>query len=347
MDRSASAGSPEDLSIIIPHYDGLDQLQACLDSLLASDASSAEVIVVDNASLDHCADRLALLYPQVTFVRSPVNTGCAGAWNEGARHARRRFLLFLNDDIRVPDTWVGSLVSALTTERVGCVCAVAFFEDRPDILNHAGGICDFLGFGENRAIGKPAATGLKEELPVFYAVATTLATRRDVWERVGGFDSCYFIYAEDLDWSWRVRLAGYEVRVEEAAIHYHRWGGSHIDLERMVFLMERNQLRNLLKNYAAGTLLLLTPIFLVVKSLRLLWLRLRAPPLARATLRAWGWNVRNLRDTWRVRRGVQALRRVGDREVMRYMVFESLEVAHGLGLRTHPLASGLGAGGDR
>lgn len=346
MDDPRSTGSPPDLSIIIPHYDGLEQLQTCLDSLLASDAASAEIIVVDNASLDQCADRLAPKYPQVAFVRSPVNTGCAGAWNEGARHATGRHLLFMNDDIRVGSLWMQPILDALSAEQVGCVCALAFFEDRPEVLNHAGGICDFLGFGENRAIGRTLPTS-QEDLPVFYAVGTALGTRREVWDQVGPFDDRYFIYAEDLDWSWRVRLAGYDVRVEEGAVHHHRWGGSNINLERMAFLMERNQLCNLLKNYRLGTLLLLAPVLGAVKFLRLLWLSLRARVLAGTTLRAWGWNLRNLRETLWARRRVQTLRRVGDREIMRHMVFESLEIAHGLGLREHPIAMGVGRGRDR
>lgn len=343
--RTRSARAVEDASLVIPHYADLARLRACLDNLRASDAAAAEVLVVDNASETAAAEVLDGEYPWVTFVRSPENRGTAGGWNLGARQARGRYLVFLNDDVTVPSEWLGPLLRRLEDPAVGCVCGLALFAEAPDRVNAAGGVCDLLGFGHNRALGAPRdAQAWASGPPLFYAVGTAMAMRRDAWEDVGEFDEAFFMYADDLDWSWRARVAGYDVALEPEAAVYHEWRGSGLSLERTVHLLERNQLRSLLKNYAPFTLALVAPLWMAVKGARILWMALRRSDLARGTAEAWLWNLERLRETLRERRRVQRRRRTRDRDVVAAMVFGSLEVLHALGRLDHPLTASLDGG---
>ena len=317
--------TPRRATVVIVHYDGLELLRRCLDSILASDASDAEILVVDNASRDRCTEALSAQYASVRFVRSPENLGSSGGWNLGARQASGQVLVFLNDDVVVTREWLGPLLARLEDRAVGCASGMALFLDAPRRVNSAGGICDALGFGQNRGIGADAASfGDDGHPPVFYAVGTAFAARRDVFDATGGFDAAAFMYADDLDWSWRLRLAGYEIAVEPKCLVYHKWHGSAMDFPRMAYYLERNQLRTVLKNYRAGTLVWIAPVLVAVKTMRALWLGLRDRTLLASTARAWIWNAEVLRDTRRVRREVQSRRRVGDRSILAHMVPGSL-----------------------
>ncbi len=331
-------------SVIIVHYNGLDMLRRCLASVLASDARDAEVIVVDNASLDRCSEALQGEFPSVRFVPSGSNLGSAGGWNVGARAASCDFLAFLNDDVVVTPGWLGPLVGRLGERDAGCACGLALFLDAPERVNSAGGMCDLLGFGQNRGIGEERGRFRAEDHPpAFYAVGSVFAVRRDLWLATGGFDGDLFMYADDLDWSWRLRLAGGDVAFEPRCIVYHKWHGSAMGLHRMAYYLERNQIRAVLKNYRAGTLLWLSPILVAVKTARAVWLAGRDRALLVSTLRAWAWNAGHLRETLRARAEVQARRVTGDRAVVRAMVLGSLEVRDALHPGAHPLTAFVGA----
>jgi GT2 family glycosyltransferase len=332
-----------DASVIIVHYNGLEQLRRCLDSVLRSDAQSAEVLVVDNASLDSCTDSIGPEYPKVRFVKSPRNLGSSGGWNLGAKAASRDVLVFLNDDVLVPPKWLDLLSSHLVDPRLGAASGLALFLDDPKTINSAGGLLDFLGFGQNRAIGEAMERFVGGDYPrPFYAVGTAFATRRKVWEQSGGFDETMFMYADDLDWSWRIRLLGYALALDEQVVVYHKWRGSGLDLERMVYYLERNEVRALFKNYGTVALAWIAPFLVVVKLVKAIALFLVDRRLMRSVLTAWYWNIVNLRDTMKMRRSVQSSRRVSDRTIVRDMVIGSLELRVALRWTRHPIRDLVG-----
>ena len=92
------------VSIIIPHYNGIEVLSECLDSLFQSTYPNIEVIVVDNGSSDDSVDWLKTNHSQVIVIENDKNLGYAGGCNVGALAASGEYLLFLNNDtIHNPD----------------------------------------------------------------------------------------------------------------------------------------------------------------------------------------------------------------------------------------------------
>ena len=92
------------VSIIIPHYNGIEVLSECLDSLFQSTYRNMEVIVVDNGSSDDSVDWLKINHSQVIVIENDKNLGYAGGCNAGALVASGEYLLFLNNDtIHSPD----------------------------------------------------------------------------------------------------------------------------------------------------------------------------------------------------------------------------------------------------
>ena len=72
------------VSIIIPHWNGIDILSECLESLLQTDYDNLEIIVVDNASTDGSSDFISLNFPQIDLLENSQNYGYAGGCNRGA-----------------------------------------------------------------------------------------------------------------------------------------------------------------------------------------------------------------------------------------------------------------------
>ena len=247
-----------DLSIIIVSWNVRDLLRACLASLAAGAAASAEgplltveVIVVDNASADGSAAMVAAEFPAVQLIANQENRGFTGGNNQGLALARGRYVLFLN-----PDTVV-SPGAALST-------MVAYMEAHPKVgalgprLRYGDGSLQssapfphgddctvrkhpWPGTGRTtsgRAYrmedGGLQVPGYKLKVDKFqpstfqpathvdWVVGAALLTRRAVLDEIGGFDEGYFMYSEELDWCRRAALAGWQTVYLPTAeiIHY-------------------------------------------------------------------------------------------------------------------------------
>ncbi len=97
------------ISIIIPHWNGIDVLSECLESLANSNYENKEIIVVDNASSDGSQNWIRENHPNVILIENDDNYGYAGGCNRGVPHAKGEWLLFLNNDtIHEPD-WIDHL----------------------------------------------------------------------------------------------------------------------------------------------------------------------------------------------------------------------------------------------
>ncbi len=310
-----SIGTTPRVAVIVPNYNGARYLEECLSSLLAQGYRDRRVIVVDNASSDGSAEMVERRFPQVDLVRNPVNTGFAGGCNTGLRRGLEQgaeYLVLVNSDTRAEPDWLEELVAAADTDPcIGLCQSLILLASRPNVINTAGNESHYLAFGycgryleEDRGV-----PGGVREIP--FASGTAVLARRRMLEEVGLMDEDLFLYQEDLDLSWRARLAGWRVVLApRSRIHHHY----HFDRNREKFYyLERNRLLVSIKNYAPRSLVVLAPAFLGAE--------LAMVGYAFAS----GWGPRKLagyRDLWRQRRRiaakrrrVQATRRVPDRSI--------------------------------
>ncbi len=189
----------ERLSIIIPVYNGRSVLERAL-SILESDAPNAEVIVVDGGSTDGALELVQTRFPWVRLLQV-TNHGWAHATNRGFEIASRDVLLTMNSDLFPTKAALEMMLERLeAAPEVGAV--------GPVLLNLDGS--RQWGFGTLywpnwRKIRRPTRTNLVH--------GACLMTRRDVLERVGGFDENFFFYNEEFDWCWRVGAAGFRLEV--------------------------------------------------------------------------------------------------------------------------------------
>ena len=279
-----------------------------LDSLAGED-----VVLVDNGGggpeIDAAAAR-----DRLTVIAPSSNLGFAAACNEGARRARGEALVFLNPDTVVAPGAVGELVRPLEDETIGIVSARLRLLDRPELLNSAGNEVHVTGIAWAGRYGERAES-VAELTDVAFPTGAAMAIRRRLFEELGGFTDELFMYQEDLVLGWRVRLRGLRVVVSPAADVYHDYEFGRNPGKQ--YLLERNRLVFVLSSYSPRMLLLLAPV-LVSTEVAMLVLAAREG-WARDKVAGWGWLVRHAGWLRRHRRDTQALRRVRDRELARYL----------------------------
>ncbi|MFN2470665.1 MAG: glycosyltransferase family 2 protein, partial [Gaiellaceae bacterium] len=186
--------------------------------------------------------------------------------------------------------------------------------DRPELLNSGGNIVHISGLAWAGHFGEPADR-LTELRDVPYASGAAMAIRAALFRELGGFAEELFLYDEDLELSWRVRLRGLRIVLTPRADVLHDYEFARNPQKR--YLLERNRLIFLLSAFSGRLLLLVSPV-LVTTELGMVALAAREGWLREKTA-GWRWCARNVGSIRRRRRATQALRRVPDRELARHL----------------------------
>jgi GT2 family glycosyltransferase len=188
--------------------------------------------------------------------------------------------------------------------------------DEPDVVNSSGNHIHFLGFGyvgDYRRPRKDVPSGPRD---IAFSSGACMLLPVPVLREVGLFDETLWLYHEDLDLGWRIRLAGLRNLIAPASVCRH-----HYEFSRALskwYWMERNRWIVVLKNYRLATLILLLPAMWLA-DLGLLLMSAKAGWLG-AKLRSllWFWRPSAWRYLWHGRREVARIRRVPDRELLRH-----------------------------
>lgn len=227
-----SDATPELLVVLVLSFNKREPMLRCLESVRRLRYEPREVIVVDNASDDGSADAVAAAYPEVHLVRSAVNLGAAGGRNLGIRHANERFpytyLLFLDDDSLADEGLAAELVAALRVDpQAGLATPKAHRPGSERVIASAGGMQVRLARGSITDIGAGARdTGQFDRGgTVDSCVGFAVLARRAALEQCGGFDESYNPYGwEEVDFSLRIREAGFTIRYAPRALCWHAGG---------------------------------------------------------------------------------------------------------------------------
>ena len=316
----------EQVSIIIPNYNGNRVLHNVLPSIKRQEYNAAlfEVVVVDDASRDNSVEIVRREYPGATVVQNVRRRGAAYSKNCGIEVARHEWLLFLDNDIVLADNFISMLMCQAVCAQAPCLQPkILFFHDSSE-LNSTGGIANIYGYAWDRGIFETDRQQYDHKKNVFFASSAAMLIRKSVILSIGMFDADYGYLNEDFDVGYRLHMAGYETAYVPEAVCFHRL--SHTmgrDNPRVKYLMERNRIMTLLKNYEMKTLRSLFPVLLRKKYKKYKnYLVASYRDKVRyffAALKSWAWIVWHLPMIWVKRRATQRQRRVSDEQIFAIM----------------------------
>lgn len=211
------------VSVIIPVYNNAKLTKQCLESIFAVGARvDFEVIVVDNGSSDETAKILTALSGKILTIQNERNLGFAKACNQGAKQARGKFVVFLNNDTIVTDGWLDQLVATMESgTEIGAVGAKLIYPNQT--IQHAGVVFAANSLSYNIYKGEKKDSPLVNKNKEYQAVTgACLLTAKAFFQEVDGFDENYQNGLEDIDFCFKLRASGKKIIycADSVVLHY-------------------------------------------------------------------------------------------------------------------------------
>ncbi len=327
------------VSVIIPVYNGESNLEELIDSLINQTYKKIEIITVDNNSTDNSIELLESLNNQKTPLRiilNEKNEGYCGGCNRGINEAGGEFLLFLSQDRIMNNDWIEKTVIEINKdEKISCVIGKVVREgaSSPE-------------YGHSYDVyGTVLINGSPNESRLFFGGGTVLI-RKEVLDKIGGFDPEFFIYQEDVDICWRIRLLGDQIKIVENAVCQNKGGGISdtfhdskgyqikFDSELInmplykFYYSQKNRIRTMLKNYSAKNIWKRIPISITMIFLRGIFMSIKNKNISyfTAVYRGFFWNIMYFSNTMKFRKKIQKSRVIDDKEIEKHMISNSIEL---------------------
>jgi hypothetical protein len=224
-----------DLAIIIVSWNTRDLLRQCLASIKEETTTTAyEITVVDNNSTDGSPDMVAAEFPEITLIRNPENQGFAAANNQALHHLNARYALLLNPDTKIIDRALDRLVAAADQHEPGIMTCKLLNPDF-SLQKSVNSFFSLTGSLVENRFFSALHLGKKKQSPTLlsqwdhasdrtidWAHGAVLLIAKEVIEKIGLLDEQFFIYAEEIDYYFRARQAGFTARFISTVhlIHY-------------------------------------------------------------------------------------------------------------------------------
>jgi GT2 family glycosyltransferase len=209
------------VSIVIPTYNKRTLVEELVRSILNSDITDYEIIVVDNASPDNTSEYLQGLFQNLRIIKLERNTGVTGGRNAGALEARGRYILFLDHDLTIDRKCISFLLDSAQKQEVGAAGPIVYYYADPKRIWAAGTsikpVSGRVVFNYPKMIddGRLDSPFEVQILPAAFMVP------KDVIDKVGLFDNTFFATFEDSDFCFRILKAGYKILCDPRAKAWH------------------------------------------------------------------------------------------------------------------------------
>jgi GT2 family glycosyltransferase len=300
------------VSAIIVNWNGKHDTADCIQSLLDQDHSDLEIIVSDNGSTDGSIDFLRERFASsILLLENGKNLGFGAAVNRGLEAAKGDYLIFLNNDLVLESDSIGEMVQVLQSDdEIGAVVPKILYYEKRDTLNSFGVLIHYTGIACPNKIDQIDDPNLN---PIETACGGIFMFPRKVYETSGGFDEDLFLYHEDHDLSWRIRLAGWKIRVTPKAVLYHHYKFNKG--VRKFYYSEKNRLHILMKNLERKTLALIFPALLLIEVAQ--WVHAILHGWLLLKIKSYFELAAYLPTILKKRRKIQAHRKISDKEIIR------------------------------
>lgn len=224
------------VSINVLTYNGQDLIEQCLKSVLNQTYKNVEILVVDNASEDKTI--LCVKKFPVQIIQNKENLGFAAGHNIGIKQSKGEYILCLNQDVILDKEFVKNAIEAIKAdERIGAIqgklykiqemCGAKLHTSKNQTIDTTG----LMMFKNRRVVSRGQGEEDKNQYErgeVFGVDGAAPLYRRRALEdiKIGQeyFDEDFFMFKEDVDLSWRLRLYNWKIIYESMAIGYHLRG---------------------------------------------------------------------------------------------------------------------------
>jgi hypothetical protein len=246
------------VSVVLVNFRGVDDTLNSIKSIQETNypKNLLEIVVVDNASGDNSLEKLKGLGNQIILVESNENLGFAGGVNLGVSKSGGEIIGLLNNDAKCDVNWISSAVDTFLEDKDVASVASKVLTWDGSAVDFVDGSLTWYGMGYKREALKPTEEIIDFKREVLFGTGSALFFKKNIFTEVGGFDERFFMFYEDVDLGWRLNLLGYKVIYEPKSIAFHK---HHASIDKFGkyhenFLLERNALMSVYKNYEAASL---------------------------------------------------------------------------------------------
>ncbi|SHM56932.1 hypothetical protein SAMN04488057_102174 [Cyclobacterium lianum] len=282
-------------AIIILNWNGWEYTRACLESLRDGGFPLKDVIVVDNGSEDGSPNAITESFPVVQLLENPENLGFTGGNNAGMRKAMDMgydYIMLLNNDTEVTaGFWNPLLEEMQSSPQTAAIQPLIYFLNAKQKIWNAGGVYHtWIGFAETLLVRQHSGPYRTD-----WITGCAILLRSEVLREVGLLDERYFAYFEDVDWSLRIRGAGYFLKVHPGSVIFHEAGAASKSKKpgkegflspRVHFLNIRNQIFQLRKYSTHPKSFLAWPLHFLIFGLKMIYFTLKGRKQKRRAI----WN---------------------------------------------------------
>ncbi|KAB8036832.1 glycosyltransferase [Silvanigrella paludirubra] len=226
------------VSICIVNWNSGDLLNNCLKSI-SNQTPNIEVIIFDNASSDKSIINIENKFPtlDLKIIKSDLNLGFGKACNILSKNSSKPYILFLNPDTEINKNALTKPIQFLLNNQNVAVCGIMLLNNANEVSRSCARFPKFLNLiftslGLNKLSGKLFKSFHMHEWDhktssyVDHVIGAFYLIKKDIFEKLQGFDEDYFLYFEDLDLSKRVQKSGYKIFYMTDACAFHIGGGT-------------------------------------------------------------------------------------------------------------------------
>ncbi len=227
------------LAIVLVNWNSFELTKDSLESLRLTMFNNYDCIVVDNGSVDGSGDLIKKQFPNCIVLKSSTNKGFTGGNNLGIEFALQNgyeYIMMLNNDVFVEPDFLEPLIARLDQDNlIGAVQPLIYFDHDRNLIWNAGSTYNtFLGICSTPDYNKKDAQGLfrNKEKKIDWITGCAFMMRSSILKEIGLLKEGFFIYYEDVDLSFRIKAAGYELAYVPSSVIYHIAGISHKTKEK-------------------------------------------------------------------------------------------------------------------